>query len=164
MLIVFSLALFSCEDKEQTPEGELPSTSQLREIPQAHQFFTENFKSYVQDRYGEDVKMVEADSLTGKVIFAEKDNDFSEIFPDIQMFLAKSPVDFFLLVNGLYVLDIKIETKSGKTYSLKIKKSEYEDFWDTRFYNLGDSKKLNDFLSNSFTKDKVQEFNDEMVK
>jgi len=156
---VIGFILFGCSGKE----SQMPDVLKDIEKPEYNEYFESNLVDYVNDRYAGEIVSVKADSLTGKVVLKASGNPESEISSDIHKFMAKATVDFFILVNGLYYLDLSVMS-SGTKYSLKISRNEFANYYNIKTSSLTSSDTLNTFVTQNHTPEAIEKFIAQFVK
>jgi hypothetical protein len=159
LVMVLGFIIFGCSGKE----SQMPDVLKDLEKPEYNEYFESNLVDYVNDRYAGEIVSVKADSLTGKVVLKASGNPESEISSDINKFMAKATVDFFILVNGLYYLDLSV-ISSGTKHNIKISRNEFANYYSIKTSSLTSSDTLNTFVTQNHTPEAIEKFITQFVK
>lgn len=136
---------------------------EIIETPEVNEFFEENLNEYVSFRYHNELVSVKADSISAVVVLRKNNSENSEIDPNIKIFFAKASLDFFILVNGLFNLELTLIDGDQK-YTMKISKNEFANFYKIKFADFAEPAKLNEFITNNHTEEKAEQFFKRFVK
>ncbi len=143
------ILLFACQNDKIEHE--------IIETPEVNEFFEENLNEYVAFRYHNELVSVKVDSISAFVVLKKNNSENSEIDPNIKMFFTKASLDFFILVNGLFNLELTLIDKDQK-YTMKISKNEFANFYKIKFADFADPIKLNEFIKANHTEEKAEKF------
>lgn len=133
------------------------------EQPVYSEYFKENLTNYVNDRYSGEVEKVYADSINGYVILRDQALPNSEIHGRAKEFTIKAPLEFFLLVNGLYKLKLEVYSE-GQKYTLELNRNQFANFYKVKLSDLNNPDQLSNFEKANYTKDKNDKFFDQFIK
>lgn len=159
ILSLFCLIFIACGNNTNKETEE----DKFLEKPKVNEYFKDNFAAYIEDRFqGEDVSF-STEPITGRFTIKNPQGILMEYDNSIESFVAKTPIDFFMLVNGLYNLEMTVE-HTGKKYFLKISRNDFANHYDVIIDSLANSQKFNDFLKKNYDSKGIKQFIEKYVK